>query len=159
MSKHSDKQRAIHYYRQKTGRSEVDMHEVARFAVEKLGMKLPAPVSPMDSLARQMARAARDETRYDAKTGQPYRVNHAFNVKHGEKQLTLWVDIDTATRKQMHMSLQKRREQMVGDAVQLTFDADHWNSINPTQEPIELPLDLAPDVEWAKNTPNEDAAE
>ena len=47
---------------------------------------------------------------------------------------------------------------MVGDGVQLTFDADHWNSIHPDEEPIDIPMDFVPDVEWRKNAPDEDAA-
>ncbi|MCB9570877.1 MAG: hypothetical protein H6709_02170 [Kofleriaceae bacterium] len=64
----------------------------------------------------------------------------------------LWVDIDGATRVQMHRSLNLRREQMVGDAVQLSFDAEHWNSIHPAEEPIKIELDFAPDVEWRRNS-------
>lgn len=51
----------------------------------------------------------------------------------------------------MHKSLVNRREQMVGDGLQLTLDADHWNQINPNEEPIQLPLDFTQDVEWRKN--------
>lgn len=53
-------------------------------------------------------------------------------------------------------SLKQRREQMVGDAVQLTLDWTHWNRVNPAEEPIELPLDFQPDVEWELNAPDED---
>ncbi|MCB9507831.1 MAG: hypothetical protein H6697_09230 [Myxococcales bacterium] len=41
---------------------------------------------------------------------------------------------------------------MVGDAVQLSFDAEHWNSIHPAEEPIKIELDFAPDVEWRRNS-------
>lgn len=69
------------------------------------------------------------------------------------KQLTIWIDIDEATRPQIHKSLIQRREQMVGDGLQLTLDAEHWNRMHPDQEPIQMPLDLGPDVEWPKNAP------
>ncbi len=55
----------------------------------------------------------------------------------------------------MHKSLQLRREQMVGDGLQLTFDADHWNNIHPGEEPIVMELDFTLDVEWRKNGPQE----
>ena len=45
---------------------------------------------------------------------------------------------------------------MVCDAFQLTLDQDHYNSIMPDQEPIELPLDMTDDVLWRKNAPDED---
>ena len=50
-----------------------------------------------------------------------------------------------------------RREQMVGDALQLNLDAEHWSNEHPNEEPIQLPLDFSDDVEWRKNTPLEDA--
>lgn len=50
----------------------------------------------------------------------------------------------------MHRSLTKRREQMVGDAVHLTYDADRWNAQNHDLEPIQMALDFTPDVEWRK---------
>jgi len=49
-----------------------------------------------------------------------------------------------------------RREQMVGDGLQLTLDLMHWNSINPDKEPIELPMDLTFDIELRLNAPDED---
>ena len=58
----------------------------------------------------------------------------------------------------MQKCLVQRREQMVGDALQLTLDADHWNSVNPSEAPIQMPLDFGPDVEWRKNGPAEQAS-
>lgn len=55
----------------------------------------------------------------------------------------------------MHKSLIMRREQMVADGLQLTLDAEHWNRMHSDEEPIQLPLDLGPDVEWRKNGPDE----
>jgi hypothetical protein len=46
---------------------------------------------------------------------------------------------------------------MVGDGLQLTLDADHWNSVNPTETPITIPMDFTDDIEWRKNTPDEDS--
>ena len=71
--------------------------------------------------------------------------------------MTLWVDIDEAPRKSMLKSLVQRREQMVGDGLQLTLDAMHWNSIHHNDEPINLPLDLTDDVQWRLNAPEDDA--
>ena len=44
---------------------------------------------------------------------------------------------------------------MVGDALQLSFDADHWNAMHPDEHPIGVELDFAPDVEWRKSAPEE----
>jgi hypothetical protein len=69
----------------------------------------------------------------------------------------LWLDIDDyAPRPKMIKSLVNRREQMVGDGLQLTLDQDHWNSIHPDEEPINLPMDLTDDIGWRKNAPGED---
>lgn len=59
----------------------------------------------------------------------------------------------------MDKSLKVRREQMVGDALQLTLDANHWNSVNPDQEPLQVELDFADDVAWRLNAPAEEPAE
>ena len=156
-SKRQQMQKLIRFYKDETGEKEVGMHKVAASATKK-GWPLPKPIDPLDLLAKQFSSAAREEIRHDKKTGRPYRANHAFNTNHGGQQLTLWVDIDEAPRKPMLKSLINRREQMVGDGLQLTLDADHWNSIHSGEEPITLPMDFTDDVEWRKNAPDEDAA-
>ncbi len=106
-----------------------------------------------------MAKALRDEIRHDGQTGRPYRVNHAVTVSERGKQRTLWGDIDNQSRDFMQKSFMKRREQVVGDCVQLTFDCDHFNSRHPQEEPIVVPLDFAEDVAERKFAPDsEDAA-
>jgi hypothetical protein len=72
--------------------------------------------------------------------------------------VTLWIDIDDAPRLSMLKCAVQRREQMVGDALQLSLDLDHWNSANPDEEPIQVPLDFTDDVEWRKNAPDEEAS-
>jgi len=148
-------QRFIRYYKDETGNTEVNMHEVAEFAVKK-GWSLPKPKDPLDLLSRQFADAAREEFRKDKRTGKPYRANHAIPEKKVGGQGTLWIDIDEAPRKPMLKSLINRREQMVGDGLQLTLDTDHWNGIHSDEEPIVMPLDFTDDIEWRKNAPNED---
>jgi hypothetical protein len=147
-------QNLIHYYKDQTGKTEVDMKDVAKFAVSK-GWKLPVPESPIDRFAKALSQAAREELKYDQKTGKPYRVNHVISVKQGEEQFHLWIDIDEAPRNYMVKSLIMRREQMVNDGLQLTFDADHWNNINPTQAPIQIPMDFTEDIAERKNAPDE----
>ena len=153
MTKKRDMQRLIRHYKLESGVQEVDMHEVAKYA-RKMGWPLPKPKDPLDLLARDFAQAAREEIRHDKTTGRPYRANHALQVWQGGTQLTLWIDIDEAPRKPMLKSLINRREQMVGDGLQLTLDADHWNSLHSDEEPIVLPLDFTDDVEWRKNSPD-----
>ncbi len=155
MNRTSEMQRMMRSYKDQTGEREIDMHKVVRWAVLK-GWPLPEPVSPLDRLAKEFARAAREEVRTDAKTGRPYRANHAYTVQQGKDQYTLWIDIDEAPRGPMLKSLVNRREQMVGDGLQLTLDADHWNDINPGEEPLIMPMDFTDDVEWRKAAPPEE---
>lgn len=145
-TKHQLMQRAIRQYREITGKSEVTMKEVAEWAVKTLGMELPKPVLPIDRLAREFAQAAREEIKHDTKTGNPYRVNHVVKVKQGEEQFSLWLDIDNAPRKDILKSLIMRREQMVSDGLQLSYDADHWNNVNPNENPIQLVFDFTDDI-------------
>lgn len=56
----------------------------------------------------------------------------------------------------MFKSVVTRREQMVGDGLQLTLDLMNWNSIDPDKQPIELPMDLTFDIELRLNAPDED---
>ena len=160
-TRYQQMQEMIRQYREQTGNDAVDMREVTAWVVKRYHWKLPEPVSPLDRLTKEFSAAAREQTRKDPVTGRSYRANHAVPVRNSSGQLSfVWVDIDTAPRQPMFKSLMQRREQMVGDALQLSLDADHWNSIHPAEEPIKPPLDFADDVEWRKNAPDdeEDAA-
>lgn len=156
-TKRHEMQKLIRFYKDETGEKEVDMHKVAAFATKR-GWPLPKPADPLDMLAKQFSQAAREEIRYDAETGRPYRANHALTTSQGGQQMTFWVDIDEAPRKSMVKSLVNRREQMVGDGLQLTLDADHWNGIHQDEEPIVMPMDFTDDIAWRKNAPDEEEA-
>lgn len=155
MSKKREMQRLIRAYKDETGKREVDMKEVAKWMVGK-GWPLPTPRNPLDMLAQQLAEAAREETRRDKKTGRAYRANHSYSVMQGGQQLHLWIDIDEAERGPFLKSAVTRREQMVGDGLQLTLDIMHWNSVNPDAEPIDLPMDLTFDIDLRLNAPEDD---
>ena len=160
-NKHQEMQSIIRMYRHETGETEVDMHAVAKFAVERLRWPFPKPVDPYDRLTTQFSQAARVEVKYDAKTGHPYRVNHAIAAGQGDnRQLSyLWFDLDEIEeRPKVVKSLTGRRQQMVGDALQLALDADHWNNVHSNEEPIQIPMDFTDDVEWAMNAPVDKAS-
>lgn len=148
-------QNIIKLYRERTGNESVDMYEVAKFAAQ-LGYQLPKPRTGIERLAEQLSAAAREEIRRDAVTGRPYRANLAVVQWTDGQQMTLWHDIDVAPRRIAHKSFVQRREQMVGDAVQLTLDVEHWNRVHSTEEPIDMPLDFADDVQWRLNAPEQD---
>jgi len=148
MSKRQDMQRFIRHYKDETGERVIDMKKVAEHA-KRMGWKMPQPPSDIDLLAKQFTDAAHEERKYDKKTGKPYRVYHAIPAT-GQPSLFNYIDIDEAERPQMHMSAVNRREQMVSDGLNLQLDLDHWNSSNPEEQPIELPMDLTLDIEIRK---------
>ena len=145
------RQRFIRYYKEQTEKTETDMHDVAHFA-QNMGWDLPVPPDPLDLLAKQFSDAAREETRVDKNTKRPYRANLA--IIHG-KQLALWIDTDEAPRHKMAKALMLYRDQMVSEAVIGTNTADHWNRVNPEQQPLIFPTDLTDDVQWRLNAPEE----
>jgi hypothetical protein len=148
-------QAIIRRYREVTGNEAVDMHEVAKFAIG-LGVKPPRPKTPEALLAEKFSAAAREETAKDEVTGRPYRVNVAITDWRSGEQLTFWHTLDAAPRPVAHKGLMQRREQMVGDAVSLADDADHWNRVHPDQEPIQIPLDFEFDVMLRRHAPPDD---
>jgi hypothetical protein len=154
LTKAQEMQSIIKRYRAETGNDSVDMHEVAKYAAG-MGWPLPKPKTALDRLAEQFSGAAREEMRKDEVTGRPYRANLAVTTWQGQTQMTLWTDIDVAPRYVAHKSFQQRREQMIGDAVQLTFDVMHWNRVNEIDEAIEMPMDFTDDVQWRMNAPDE----
>lgn len=153
--KSQEMQSIIKRYKEATGQTSVDMHDVAKYAVS-MGWPLPKPKTALERLAEQFSGAAREEIRRDEVTGRPYRANLAVTTWQGSVQTTLWTDIDEAPRSIAHRSFQQRREQMVGDAVQLTFDVMHWNRVNEAEEPIRMEMDFNDDVQWRINSPGDD---
>jgi hypothetical protein len=152
--KNHELQGVIHLYREQTGETDVDLRKVAEFALSRLRWRMPPPLSAAERLAKDLASAAREETRYDPVTRLPYRVNHSYPGTRDGEPRTLWTDIDRAPRGPMQMSLQLRRKGMVDDGYHLALDVDHWNRKNPEAEPIVMVFDLTSDVEERKNAPN-----
>ena len=150
MSKKKDLQRLIRHYKDETGEIQVDMKKVANF-VKLMGYKMPVPKDPLDMLAQELSRAARDEIDHDEQTGRPFRVNHSVPIKQGQQSLFVWIDINEAPRTMMLKSFNLRREQMVGDGLQLSYDEDHWNAHNPDKEKIQMSFDFGFDIELRKH--------
>lgn len=135
----------INQYQRATGNESFTMLELAQFAITN-GWSAPPPITAEEQLARKLARAAREITRRDRETGQAYRAYHAVPSFDRNGQGTFWVDIDQASREQIRRSAYSRREQVVGDLLQLTLDLDHWNRSNIEEEPLMIEADIAPDI-------------
>ena len=59
----------------------------------------------------------------------------------------LWVDIRTATRKQMVAAFQLRRQKLVAECAQISIDLASCNENRWPNEPIEFVFDFSRDVE------------
>ena len=68
------------------------------------------------------------------------------------------MDDPKTTATSMRASLVMRREQMVNDGLQLTFDMEHWNGIRPESDHIDLPMHLTFDVELRRAADDEGEA-
>ena len=146
--------RVINHFRDVTGKTEFEMHEVTDWAVENLDYPLPQPANPREILTRQLSDAARSDIGYDPDNGNPFR---RFVAVPQDGQLSFtWMHIHDVSRLIMRKALVHRREQMVGDGLQLTFDRLYWNKLHPEEESIELSMDLSPDIEWRLHTPDND---
>jgi hypothetical protein len=119
--------------------------EVVEWAARERGLALPR-VDPRDVLADQMSRALREEYDVDEK-GRRYRVNHAIRVTKDGVQTTFWGIMGFAPRGHMQRAFTQRREQVIGDLVQLQIDVEVYNDKNPGEKPIQLVLDFKDDVD------------
>ena len=133
-----------------TGEAEVDMHKVAELAM-KMGWEAPPPISGEERLAQRFKDAARQDIRHDRKTGRPYRGYHAVPSTGSDGQASFsFIDIDDPNTKpdRFRKACVLRREQTVGDLVQLRLDQNHWNDERSEDQQVEvLPGDLEFDIE------------
>jgi hypothetical protein len=113
MSKVKEQQYLIRQWKEETGSTQIDMQQVAQYAIDH-GWPLPPPLTSIERLAKEFANAAREETRQDEQTGRPYRVYHAFHPEGSRQGHFLWMDIDEAPRNVMQKSTRQRREQVIG---------------------------------------------
>jgi hypothetical protein len=133
-----------HCYAREHGHMPSKTHEAIDWAVSQGLLSLPR-IDPRELLARQMARALRQEYRKDAK-GRRYRVNHAVRVNEDDRQGTFWAVMGYAPHDHMEKAFAQRREQVVGDCVQLRIDVDVYNDMDPSHPPVNLELDFTEDV-------------
>lgn len=110
--------------------------------------------SLIEMCARDIARALREEY-YTDPQGRRVRTKHAakFAAPGTEDgQTTLWDDIRTAPRPFMDRAFKGRRNQIVGDCVQLNTDVKSYNeNVCPTQ-PIPMLWDFTDDVLESEQT-------
>lgn len=111
------------------------------------GLHTPNARTVIDAIAADIAQVFREEYRVD-RHGRRYRAKHAATYKQGNKTLSLWADLDDPQAPHNHFvrSFAQRRQQIVGDCLQLKTDVDVYNDKREPTEPIQIPLDFTLDV-------------
>ena len=69
-----------------------------------------------------------------------------MRVMRNGVQLTIWGILGYAPHLHMQRAFTQRREQVIGDLVQLHVDVEVYNEMSPSQPPIQLILDFTDDV-------------
>ena len=149
-------QRVWHLYEERNGSVPATAREAVQWGVDN-GLIAAPEFDPLAKLAEDMAVALREEYATDA-DGRRYRVNHAVRVSKGGVQYTFWAIMRDAPREHMQKAFIQRREQIVGDCVQLATDVEAYNATRSDQPPIPMLFDFRDDVEERRYWDRKDAA-
>lgn len=144
MTRNEQLQRIWRKFEAEKGHIPATAREAVEWGVRNGLVELPE-VDPYSILAEEMAKALREEYRTDSK-GRRYRVNHAVRITKSGAQYTFWAVMGFAPREHMARAFTQRREQIVGDCLQLKIDVDAYNDMNKDQPPLPLVLDFTDDV-------------
>lgn len=125
----------------------IDAHDLAAWAYRN-GLHKPNERTIIDVIAADIAQVFREEYRVD-RFGRRYRAKHAATRKEGNRTLSLWADLDDPEAPHEHFvrSFAQRRQQIVGDCIQLKTDADVYNDKRKPAQLVQIPLDFSLDVE------------
>jgi hypothetical protein len=138
-------QEAWHYFDRRQDRRPSSARQACEWAVAAGILELP-DIDPYDALAEDMAQALRGEYRTDSE-GRRYRVNHAVRVTKSGVQYTFWAEMGFAPPDHMERAFAQRREQIVGDCLQLKIDVDAYNSMTSDKTPkVQMVLNFTDDV-------------
>lgn len=149
MAKYKEQlQKVWHLYEAEHGSVPATAREAVAWGVSKGMIEMPE-VDPLDKLASDMSTALREEYATDS-DGRRYRVNHAVRVSKGGVQYTFWAIMKDAPREHMQKAFIQRREQIVGDCVQLNTDVEAYNGLHSDQQPIQMLFDFRDDIEERK---------
>lgn len=143
-TKNDQLQKVWHLFERENGGVPSSAREAAVWGVSKGLLSLPV-LDPYDALADDMSRALREEFATD-RQGRRYRVNHAVRVTRGGVQYTFWAILGDAPIEHMRQAFAQRREQIVGDCLQLRTDVDAYNAMSEAED-IQLELNFTDDVD------------
>lgn len=142
---HERLQEIVRQYRESGERWPASTKDIAGWAIRH-GHWQPHPSSIISQCAEHLGQALRDEYITDPQ-GRRVRANHVAKVLESGKQIPLWAHIQTASREHMQVSLQQRRQQIVGDCKQLKIDVDSYNENANSGTPIQIVFDFTVDLE------------
>ncbi len=134
----------IDKYIEETGETEPDLHDIARHAYFN-GMEPMVP-DPIKRLAREMALASRQDYITD-ENGEPVRRRHAFVIRRGEEQLTLWSKMEDITPERIKLSAARRRNGTLMDVLQLDRDLTYYNKNHNPGDPILFEANFTTDLQ------------
>ena len=138
-------QKTWHAYKRSHGIEPATAREAVQWGVSHGMIEVPE-IDPFAKLAEDMATALREEYAVD-REGRRYRVNHAVRVTKAGVQYTFWDIMKDAPRAHMQKAFIQRREQIVGDCMQLATDVDAYNAMKCDQPPIPMLFDFRDDIE------------
>lgn len=138
-------------FEEATGKKVYSAKEVARWLMENGHWKAPETVA-LQKCAGDLARTWREECRTDPQ-GRKVRVRHAFVVSDGAEQLHLWGNRENLHPKQMSLSFQGRRKQIVGECRQLKNDVDSFNE-NQNKQRLPIPISYNFTLDMEETEPN-----
>ena len=116
----------------------IDPSEVVDWVFDR-GMYSKPPSDPKKLLRREIVRALRAEYITDPQ-GREVRKNHPVVISDGERRMSIWSAITTASSRHQHISLQQRRNGIRADCRQHKLDFDSYNDNNVHQAQL-LPFD------------------
>jgi hypothetical protein len=140
----------IEPYKLEKGDGELDLAQVAYWAIEKGLWKQPIE-DQVEKLRKQLAVALRAKTFTDDDGNQP-RANYCVrrdvvDIKGRRYVQTVWANIDVATHEFMEESFSQRRSGIANICYQAHIDKTHWNKFRRGKNPeIQMPLDFSNDV-------------
>ncbi len=144
MTKDEKYQQLWHRFDADQNHRPIGTREAVDWAIEEGLLEEPPPDDPREKLATEMAKALRSEMQTDSQ-GRRYRVNHAARISEHGVQSTFWADMRYAPHDHMERAFGQRREQVVGDLVQLKTDVDVYNDLTVGKNP---PFQLVLDMTW-----------
>lgn len=146
-------QRLVADYREEGGAWPASARDIAKWMI-RTNRWDKGESTLIEICARDVARAMREEYHTDPQ-GRRVRTKHAakFPAPGAEDgQLTIWDDIRTAPREFMERAFMGRRNQVVGDCIQLNTDVKSYNENKCKDNPIQLLLDFTDDVAEAEQS-------